>query len=166
MATKNDIHTATKEEIDRFMEYHRKRGEEDARHELEAVKKAAEAQPKMVRTGFTTEEMWECNDPVTGFDIDVPSWIDQDISPYDVAAICQGGCASGAYMPAVTYHTARETMNEHGDNVLQYIEDSYGELPQPPADTSWDGRACFFMSVAVELWASMAESELGSWEAA
>ena len=166
MATKNDIHTATKEEIDRFMEYHRKRGEEDARYELEAAKKVAEAQAEKAPTGFTVDQMWECVDPVTDFDIEVPAWIDQDISPYDVAAIVQGGCDSGAYMPAVTYHEARETMNEHGDAVLQFIEDSYGELPQPPADTSWAGRACFFMSVAVELWALAAESELEQCDAA
>lgn len=115
---------------------------------------------------MTNEEMWESNEPVTTFDIDVPNWIDQDISPYDVAAICQGGCESGAYMPAVTYYDAQQTMDRHGDDVLRYIEDSYGELPQPPVDASWAGRACFYMSVAVELWASMAESELESWEAA
>lgn len=33
---------ATKEETRRFMEFHRKRSEEDARHELDAAKKAAE----------------------------------------------------------------------------------------------------------------------------
>lgn len=114
---------------------------------------------------MTNEEMWESTDPVTDFDIEVPAWIDQDISPYDVAAICQGGCASGAYMPAVTYHKARETMNEHGDDVLQFIEDYTGDLPPSPGN-SWSGIACFYLSYAVELWASMAESELESWEAA
>jgi len=115
---------------------------------------------------MTNEEMWECNDPVSSFDIEVPAWIDQDISPCDVAAICQGGCASGAYMPAVTYHKARETMNEHGNDVLQFIQDAYGELPKPPDDASWSGMACFYVSCGVELWASMAESGLESWEAA
>ena len=51
-------------------------------------------------------DLWNTGTPlneIDGLDIDVPGWIDQDITPADVAAIVQGGCASGAYMPAVTY---------------------------------------------------------------
>lgn len=92
--------------------------------------------------------------------IDVPAWIDQDISPHDVSSICQGGCASGAYMPAVTYHQALKTMSEHGDNVLQYIEDIFGELPQVPKGESWSGIACYYLSTAVEAWATGAYSML------
>ena len=91
---------------------------------------------------------------------DVPAWIDQGITPCDVAAICQGGCASGAYMPAVTYWQARETMSEHGDDVLQFIEDVRGELTSVPEGKSWSGIAVHFLSDAVELWASWIESEL------
>jgi len=105
-------------------------------------------------------ELWE-HDFKCADHIDVPKWIEQDITPYTVASIVQGGCASGAYMPAVTYWQARDTMNEHGDNVLQFIEDSYGELPQPDKGESWSGMAVFYLSVGVELWASGAESELG-----
>ena len=68
--------------------------------------------------------LWEHEDPITDLDecdVKVPRWIEQDISPSDVAAIVQGGCASGAYMPAVTYYDATQTMNEHGDDILQYI---------------------------------------------
>jgi len=97
---------------------------------------------------------------IPGLDLDVPAWISDDIAPSDIAAIVQGGCASGAYMPAVTYHTALKTMAEHGDDVLQYIEDALGELPQPPRDTSWSGLAVFYLSTAVELWASSVESIL------
>lgn len=101
---------------------------------------------------------------IEGLDIDTPSWISQDISPNDVAAIVQGGCASGAYMPAVTYGAALATMSEHGDDVLQYIQDATGELPQPSADESWSGMACFYLSYAVELWASSIESDLEAFE--
>ena len=87
-----------------------------------------------------------------------PSWITQELSWSDVAAICQGGCASGAYMPAVTYHQARKTMSDFGDDVLQYIEEQLGELPQPPKTESWSGMACFYLSYAVGLFASCAES--------
>ena len=93
-------------------------------------------------------------------DIDVPRWIDADIMASDVAAIIQGGCASGAYMPAVTYHDALATMSEHGDDVLQYIEDTYGEVP--PVGESWVEMACHYVSVAVELWASSVEDEIST----
>lgn len=63
-------------------------------------------------------------------------------------------------MPAITYSTARETMNEHGDDVLQYIEDYSDGLPAIPKGESWSGIACFFLSYAVELWASSVENEL------
>lgn len=106
--------------------------------------------------------LWENDTPVTDLsDIEVPAWIDQNITPYDVAAIIQGGCESGAYMPAVTYHQALTTMSEHGDDVLDFIDDQGGlELFTPPADLSWSGLACYYLSVAVELWASGIEDEL------
>lgn len=107
-----------------------------------------------------TDTLWNFDEPVTSLDIDVPAWIDQDITGCDVAAIVQGGCASGAYMPAVTYYQARETMSEHGDDVLQYIQDSYGEIPKVRDDESWSGIAVFYLSVAVELWASSVEAEI------
>ncbi len=114
-------------------------------------------------------DMWNTETSIReieGLDIEVPAWISQDISPSDVAAILQGGCASGAYMPAVTYHQALETMKEHGDDVLQYIEDALGELPTPAKSESWSGLACFYLSCAVELWASSVESELEQFEMA
>lgn len=113
-------------------------------------------------------DLWENDTPIkniAGLDLDVPTWIGADISPVDVASICQGGCASGAYMPAVTYYDALMTMGKHGDDVLQFIEDYAGELPNPPKDTSWSGLACFYLSYAVEIWAAGAESELESFEA-
>lgn len=101
---------------------------------------------------------------IPGLDLNLPVWIDQDISPSDIAAIIQGGCASGAYMPAVTYHQAIKTMSEHGDEVLQFIEDQLGELPNPRRGTSWSGLACFYLSAAVELWAVSVEGELEQFE--
>ena len=91
-----------------------------------------------------------------------PDWIDP-LSPYDIAAINQGGCASGAYMPAVTYHQALATMHEHGDDVLQFIEDSYGDLPEIPNGTPWAGIACFYLSIAVELHCSQWE-HIENWD--
>ena len=92
-----------------------------------------------------------------------PEWITEPLSPNDLAAINQGGCASGAYMPAVTYHSAAMTMQEHGDDVLQYLSDTMGELPKPADDESWSGMAVFYLSVAVELFCSSHE-DLEDWE--
>jgi len=114
------------------------------------------------RADITLEpgSLWNDATPVSKRNIDVPEWIDQEIASYDVAAILQGGCASGAYMPAVTYYDAARMMHRQGDEVLEYIEDAMGELPQVPSDTSWKGMAVFYLSYAVELWASSIEEEL------
>lgn len=110
---------------------------------------------------MTNDEIWNCETPVIDLLFcEIPSWIEQDIAPYDVAAIVHGGCASGAYMPAVTYHRAAAVMADHGDDVLDYITQSTGHLPPAPADTSWSGLACFYLSYAVELWADSIHREL------
>ena len=111
---------------------------------------------------MSADKLWNYDEPCADYfnranmADDIPAWIDQDITPADVAAIMQGGCASGAYMPAVTYHTARQVMAEHGDDVLDYIEAELGEIPAPAPGTSWSGIACHYLSMAVELWAERA----------
>lgn len=105
---------------------------------------------------MNTQEIWNCETPIAQLlDCDIPQWIEQDICAMTVASICQGGCASGAYMPAVTYYQALRTMSDYGDEVLQYIE-QMAELPNPFETfegISWSGMACYFLSMAVELWA-------------
>ena len=71
----------------------------------------------------------------------------------EIVSIYQGGCDSGAYMPAVTYHTALLVMNEHGDAILEFIEGNLGEIPAPKHGESWAGMAVYYVSMAVELWA-------------
>ncbi len=107
--------------------------------------------------------------------IEMPEWIDselickKDIESRDEDTICMlkeiatHGCASGVYMPAVTYHTAIKTMNDHGDAIFGYIEESLGEISVPPEDarTSWSHMACYYTSMAVELWASQVLGECG-----
>lgn len=92
----------------------------------------------------------------------VPDWI-EGISPYDIAAILGGGCASGAYMPAVTYHIASKVMAEHGDEVLDLLDQHYGETLAPPTGQSWKGMACYYLSAAVELWCSI-NQDLADWD--
>ena len=98
--------------------------------------------------------LWNTEGPVRSFGIDVPCFIDQQITPATVAAILQGGCSSGAYMPAVTYWQALATMGEHGDEVMQAVEDSGWELTADMiTGASWGGIAVLFLSLAVEAWA-------------
>ena len=111
-------------------------------------------------TDRDTINLWEYDEPITTLTdddhpdgYDVPAWIDQTITGSDIAAINQGGCSSGAYMPAVTYYDARQTMAEHGDDVLEFVEEHYGEIPQPQPGESWSGIAVCYLSLAVELWA-------------
>ncbi len=109
--------------------------------------------------------LWNNEDPINDLEIEdltVPDWIDSDIDPSTVAAIIQGGCASGAYMPAVTYHEAIKTMSEYGDDVLDFIVDRYDELPKPDDSESWSGMAVFYLSCAVEAWAVSVEEEVCS----
>lgn len=117
---------------------------------------------------MNTNEIWNCETPVSELlGVTVPSWIDSDICAMTIASICQGGCASGSYMPAVTYYQALRTMSDYGDEVLQYIEDIIGELPdwrETYEEISWRGMACFYLSYAVELWAGDIMGQLGELE--
>lgn len=104
---------------------------------------------------MNTNEIWNCETPVSELlGVAVPAWIEQDICAMTVASICNGGCASGSYMPAVTYAAANNTMADQGDAVLDYILDMLGDIPPPDKNESWTGMACFYLSTAVELWAS------------
>lgn len=113
---------------------------------------------------MNTTDIW-IDDPVTDHGVDVPRWIDEHITCATVAAIVQGGCASGAYMPAVTYHEAQATMNDHGDDVFEYLEthglgatDVIHE--RHGSGDSWGRWACTLLSYAVELWAVGARDEI------
>ena len=104
--------------------------------------------------------LWDHEEVLVSEYVDVPPWIEEDISVYDIAAIVQGGCASGAYMPAVTYYQASKTMSEHGDAVLDYIMEHGMEVSFDINEDSWDGFACKVLSLAVDLWACTIEEEL------
>ena len=108
-------------------------------------------------------DIWNTETPICeipGLDINIPDWLEPDISPSDIAAIVQGGCSSGAYMPAVTYYDALKTMAENGDEVLDYIESAMGALPSVAGHSRWSQMATTYLSCAVELWASSIEKTL------
>ena len=71
----------------------------------------------------TTSILYGSEDTPASEHVTVPKWIDPDITLGTIAAVYEGGCESGAYMPAVTCHQAAKTMAEYGDDVLQFIED-------------------------------------------
>ena len=109
-------------------------------------------------------QLWNDEEPIKDRGIEVPRWIDSEIDGTQVAAIIQGGCASGAYMPAVTYHQALATMGEFGDSIFDYIEEVYGDpsfiFGDDLSNKSWSGMAVHYLSFAVELWASAVLSAL------
>lgn len=110
---------------------------------------------------YDSQILWNTDTPIADLEgFDVPRWIGDKITPSNVAAIVQGGCDSGAWMPAVAYCEANETMAEHGDDVLQFIEDALGELPPPPEGCGWSQMAVHYLKYAVELWAQGIEEEL------
>jgi hypothetical protein len=102
------------------------------------------------------------------FLFEIPEWIDaerftdldmEDLNA-ELKAIAEGGCESGAYMPAVTYHLALSTMNKHGDDVIGYLDDC-GILSTPCDIQSWTSLAVHYLSRAVESWACGAFHRLG-----
>ena len=97
---------------------------------------------------------------------DQPEWITQELDIADIQAIQQGGCASGAYMPAVTYWQARETMGRYGDDVLDYLEQiGYDrEVTLNLADDSWGGFCCKVLSMAVEIWCGQFDLDGVDWD--
>ncbi len=112
---------------------------------------------------MTNEQIWNSDATVTEtLGINVPHWLDQEIGVSTVASIVQGGCNSGAYMPAVTYYRALATMGNFGDDVIDYIQAQLGETPAPRAGESWGGMACHYLSLAVELWAGNIYNQLES----
>ena len=106
----------------------------------------------------------------------VPEWLGDSVSipgtprgyrRIDVSFLkdlCQGGCASGAYMPAVTYYDAKRTMDQHGDEIIEYLWEQFGEWPSSDlaSNGSWGGLCCHYFSMAVENWAMglLAQAEI------
>jgi len=79
----------------------------------------------------------------------------------ELHAILQGGCASGAYMPAVTYHTANKCMAECSDSIEEQIADSFEEgIVFNPSTDSWYQFASTLVSAAVESWCYQFNSAL------
>jgi len=99
--------------------------------------------------------------PVVGALHDQPLWLPEPITNLrTIHGILYDGCAGGAYMPAITYHTAANTMRQWGDEVLDYIEDDGCPVPAIAAGESWTVYQCALLSLAVELWAATFNEQL------
>ena len=68
----------------------------------------------------------------------------------EISAILHGGCASGAYMPAVTYHTAKACLFEMHDSIEDWAGDM--EIVFNPLEDSVASFAALLCSAAVENW--------------
>ena len=87
-------------------------------------------------------------------------------SIYGIRSIQDGGCASGAYMPAVTYYTAVECMNEHYSEIEDILEDAFcGNWPVfDISKENWRGFAVKLVSMAVEVWVNRFDLENVNWD--
>jgi hypothetical protein len=93
--------------------------------------------------------------------VDYPEWIDdKTFNTYQVGGIIEGGCSSGAFMPAVYYTNALKVMNKHGNDVFDYLTTWLDKLPRPPKDQSWSGLASFYLCFAIDHWAHNHELEI------
>ena len=82
----------------------------------------------------------------------------------DLQAIEQGGCESGAYMPAVTYYTAKNIMVEYHSEIENIVSDVVDHFMFNPAIDGFDGFCVEIVSIAVECWVSRFNLEGVDWD--
>jgi uncharacterized protein YggL (DUF469 family) len=83
----------------------------------------------------------------------------------ELQAIQEGGCASGAYMPAVTYHTANKCMTDHSDEVeTLLVQHGVEAFTFNPETDSWYCFASKLVSAAVELWVNQFDLDGVDWD--
>jgi hypothetical protein len=93
---------------------------------------------------------------IRSFDIDVPMWMkNPDTGDFptvaDIQAILEGGCDSGAWMPAVTYYDAKRIMAEHGDEICEYLDECvFGNAELKLSDETWGNFCVRMLSAAIE----------------
>jgi hypothetical protein len=100
-------------------------------------------------------DLWEHEVDLKDLDIDVPAFFSHHDDPNtsDVMAVYQSGCDSGAWINACTCHLAMKTMLDYGNEVLDFLERSGGEVMVNISERAgWFGLACHLVSRAVEEW--------------
>ena len=81
------------------------------------------------------------------------AWIESGIEWSQIEDIAKHGCASGAYMPAVTYHEAVATMAKHGEEIVDFLVEHDCIPAIDPTQVTWSGLCVLYLSAAVETWA-------------
>lgn len=71
-------------------------------------------------------------------------------SVYELVSIYEGGCASGAYMPAVTYYTANQCMASDAASSVEDEISEYDEITFKPNEDSFSQFASKLCAMAVE----------------
>lgn len=94
----------------------------------------------------------------------VPAWIEDLLTLGDIPEISTHGCASGVYMPAVEYYSAKRTMWQYGDEITDFISEhadiSCAEILQnAEAEHDYSHMCCALVSFAVELWCHIHSDE-------
>jgi hypothetical protein len=84
--------------------------------------------------------------------LDVPRWVEVNTIGAAVGIARHGAGAMAAR--CCFYADAMRVMTEHGDGVLQYLDDSgcVETIPLTPSTQTWCGFASEVLTVAVELW--------------
>jgi len=78
----------------------------------------------------------------------------------ELQAIIQGGCESGAYMPAVTYANALDAMGKHSTDIEFWASQTIEEIVFNPSEDTFSGLATKLCSAAVENWVNQFFSDL------
>lgn len=103
-----------------------------------------------------TEEQLEKNLNITEKQSELfsnlPKWVDEELFSdiENVNYICEGGCASGAYMPSMITNEANKTMLIHGNDVVHFIINNDMQLPNTD-NSGWNEINSSFLSCAVEI---------------
>ena len=116
------------------------------------------------------KSMWDEQELVQDLGIDVPFFVKFDIGAedgtqfkhptvQDVASIFQGGCDSGAWMPAVTYYSALRNLAENAIEIEDYLDEVGWGITKSTEDGIMTV-ACEMVSAAVEIWAAGVHQEL------
>ncbi len=90
----------------------------------------------------------------TAIGIEVPEWIHEDITLHTIIQIAAIGCTEDTYPPIDSPTQCLETMEECGDQVLQYLMDCPHTPSVLPAtlNNTWSGIAAMLLAEAITGW--------------
>jgi hypothetical protein len=84
--------------------------------------------------------------------LQTPSWITAVITPRDLADLYENEDRNSLMWSASVPSMAGEVMKAQDNDVLHYLIDRRGVLPEPPKDSTWDEPASFYLVQATKQW--------------